>query len=323
MRARNAAEFAAEICGALKKNLIARAAWSNPRGLFVLEVHVCLVDFSQASKFIFAFGVEQLEGAVVVGFRHEDLGGAAQIAIVGQGGINKRLRGGYAVLFQHHDEHLSVDERAGVEKFHGKFNAWFLGLEQRGFMAAAGLSDLFEREDQQSHDQETNNDAADEEEFIDLVGFLGKGGVGVKTRRPSDFFQIAQADAARDDHGGIHLFLGGSRSRGDTGSGGCWSSAFDFEFQFHLAKAQGLAGLEDDFGNLLAVDVGTVRGVQVADQNIAAVQQDFAVMAGNGGVGDLKRVVIHPANGGAVHGQFVGATSHALVLDNKLCHKLR
>ena len=59
-------------------------------------------------------------GAGIIRFRHEDLGGAAQVAVVGQGGVNKRVRGDDAVLLQHHDEHLGVDERAGVEKFHLK-----------------------------------------------------------------------------------------------------------------------------------------------------------------------------------------------------------
>jgi hypothetical protein len=37
--------------------------------------------------------VEDLVGAVAIGFRHEDLGGAAQIAIVRRGGVHERLRG--------------------------------------------------------------------------------------------------------------------------------------------------------------------------------------------------------------------------------------
>jgi hypothetical protein len=73
-----------------------------------------------SSKLIFAFGVKQPEGAVVVGFRHEDLGGPAQIAVVGQVGIHERLRCRDVVLLQHHDEHFGVDERAGVKKFHGE-----------------------------------------------------------------------------------------------------------------------------------------------------------------------------------------------------------
>ena len=69
-------------------------------------------------KLIFALGVEELVGAVVIGFRNEDLGGAAQIAVVRQRGVHEILRGGDAVFFQHHDEHLGVDDRAGVKQFH-------------------------------------------------------------------------------------------------------------------------------------------------------------------------------------------------------------
>jgi hypothetical protein len=75
------------------------------------------------------------------------LGGTAQIAVVGRGGVNERLRGGDAVLVEHGDEHLGVDERAGVEKFHAKnlatgetkvakLRRLFLLRERRGFIAA-------------------------------------------------------------------------------------------------------------------------------------------------------------------------------------------
>ena len=63
-------------------------------------------------------GVEKPVGAVEIGFQDKDCGGTVQIAVVRRGGVNEFLRGGDAVFFQHHDEHLGVDERAGVEKFH-------------------------------------------------------------------------------------------------------------------------------------------------------------------------------------------------------------
>ena len=77
-------------------------------------------QWTKSSKLVFAFGVEKLVGAVVIGFRHEDLGGAVQVAVVRRGGIHERLRGGDAVLFEHHHEHLGVDDRAGVEQFHAE-----------------------------------------------------------------------------------------------------------------------------------------------------------------------------------------------------------
>jgi len=46
----------------------------------------------------------------------------------------------------------------------------------------------------------------------------------------------------------------------------------------------------------------------------------FAMMAGDRGVRDVKGVVIHPPHRGAVHRQFMSATSHALILDNEFCH---
>lgn len=74
---------------------------------------------SGGSKLVFALGVKELEGAVVVGFRHEDLGGTAQIAVVRRDRIHECLRGGDAVLLQHCHEHLGADDRAGVKQFHG------------------------------------------------------------------------------------------------------------------------------------------------------------------------------------------------------------
>jgi len=70
------------------------------------------------SKLVLALGVEELVGAGEIGFRHEDLRGAAQIAVVRRGGVCERLRGGDAMFLQHHHEHLGVDDRAGVKQFH-------------------------------------------------------------------------------------------------------------------------------------------------------------------------------------------------------------
>lgn len=70
-------------------------------------------------QLILALGIEKFIGAVIVGFRYEDLGGTTQIAIVRQSGIDEGLRGGDAMLVEHHDQHLGIDERAGVEQFHG------------------------------------------------------------------------------------------------------------------------------------------------------------------------------------------------------------
>jgi hypothetical protein len=57
--------------------------------------------------------------ALVIRFWHEDMGEAAQVAVVGQGGIGEFLRGGDAVLFEHHHEQFRFDDLAGEEMFHG------------------------------------------------------------------------------------------------------------------------------------------------------------------------------------------------------------
>ncbi len=73
-----------------------------------------------ASKLVLALGVEDLVGAIIIGLRHEDLGGAAQITVVRRGRVHGRLRGGDAVFLQPHHEHLVVHDRAGVKQFHAK-----------------------------------------------------------------------------------------------------------------------------------------------------------------------------------------------------------
>lgn len=170
---------------------------------------------------------------------------------------------------------------------------------------------------QQHQDDDEDHDAADDEDFVDLVGLFGKG--LVETRRAlAAFFQLIQAHAARHEHRGVHRLFHRSRRRAwSRSAGGC---AFHFQLQFHLAEAQGLAGLEDAFLNFIPVDERAVGGVQVADENVAAAQMNFAVMAGNGRVGDLKGVVLDPADGGAVGVQFARASRHALILDNKFRH---
>jgi len=69
-------------------------------------------------QFVFALGEKKLARALVIGFRHQDIGGAVQIAIVRRGRINPFLRGGNAVLFQHHHQQFCFNDRAAEKKFH-------------------------------------------------------------------------------------------------------------------------------------------------------------------------------------------------------------
>ena len=71
-------------------------------------------------KLVLAFGVEKLAGAVEIGFRHEDLRGMAQVAVVRRGGIRECVSGGDAMFLQHHHEHFGVDDQAGVKQFHAE-----------------------------------------------------------------------------------------------------------------------------------------------------------------------------------------------------------
>ena len=70
------------------------------------------------SEFIFSLGVKQLMRSFVISVGHKHFGRAIQITIVPRGRINEFLRRGDAMFFQHHDEHLGVDHRTSIKKFH-------------------------------------------------------------------------------------------------------------------------------------------------------------------------------------------------------------
>lgn len=85
---------------------------------FMRESHAKFSGCVMKLKLILSLGVEKLVGAWVIRFRDEDLAGAVQVAIVWRGGIHEVLRGSDAVFFEHHHQHIGVDERAGVKQFH-------------------------------------------------------------------------------------------------------------------------------------------------------------------------------------------------------------
>ena len=107
---------------------------------------------------------------------------------------------------------------------------------------------------------------------------------------------LAELDALRNDHGLIgQLFWRGAFWRAGV-----------FQAHFDLAQPQDLPGLQRGFaGDLMAIDEGAVGGIEIVNDDVAAAQQNFAVMAGNGAFRDGKRIIIDPADGGFVHRQFV------------------
>ena len=121
---------------------------------------------------------------------------------------------------------------------------------------------------------------------------------GVKSRLTTAAFQLAQADAARHARWRLPAFLAGAGARSALAA---VRPAPVFELQFNLAEAQGLAGFQNAFGDFFVVDERAVGGIQVPDDHLVAAQQNFAVMAGNGRLGDLKRVILHATDGGAIH----------------------
>ena len=73
-----------------------------------------------SSKLVFPPDVEKLVSTVVIRSRHKNARGPIQITIVRRGGIHKFLRGRDAMFFEHHHEHLCIDDGTGVKQFHVK-----------------------------------------------------------------------------------------------------------------------------------------------------------------------------------------------------------
>jgi len=94
-------------------------AFGNARQRFLREIPARRVKFTQAGrlKLIFTLRIEQLLGAGVVGFRHEDPSQPVQIAIIRGGRVHELVDGDDAVFFQHEHQQLRLDERAGEEQF--------------------------------------------------------------------------------------------------------------------------------------------------------------------------------------------------------------
>ena len=71
-------------------------------------------------QLILPLGIKQLMRPLIIRFAHEHFGRPIQVAVIRLGWINQFLRRDDAVFFEHHDEHLGIDDRAGVEKLHVK-----------------------------------------------------------------------------------------------------------------------------------------------------------------------------------------------------------
>ena len=94
-------------------------AFGKVRKRFLREIPARRVKFTQAGrlKLIFTLRIEQLLGAGVVGFGHEDPSQPVQIAIIRGGRVHELVDGDDTVLFQHEHQQLRLDERAGEEQF--------------------------------------------------------------------------------------------------------------------------------------------------------------------------------------------------------------
>ena len=84
-----------------------------------------------------------------------------------------------------------------------------------------------------------------------------------------------------------------------------------------------LAGCQDGFaGELLSIDERAVGGIEVAQHDVGAAQQDFAVVAGDGGFRDLEGIVLNPADRGLFHFQLVSLSGQSFAQSYKSRHTL-
>jgi len=74
--------------------------------------------WTKALQFVFPFGVKELVGTAVIGFRHKNPGRTTQIAVIRHGGIHELLPGRDTMLFKHRHKHLGIDDRTGIKQFH-------------------------------------------------------------------------------------------------------------------------------------------------------------------------------------------------------------
>jgi hypothetical protein len=94
-----------------------------------------------------------------------------------------------------------------------------------------------------------------------------------------------------------------------------------FQAHLNLAQAENLAALERRFtGYLIAVDKSAVGGIKIVNNDLAAAKQYFAVVTGNGGFRNRKRVVIDATDGGFVHRQFVSFARQSFAENYQSCH---
>ena len=157
----------------------------------------------------------------------------------------------------------------------------------------------------------TNHDGDRDEDLGAGVVLFGKAAFGLVEGDHLGGGVLAQFDALGDDHGLIGQLFGG---------GGGFGLDI-FQAHFHLAQPDDLAGFQDGFaGELLSIDERAVGGIEVAQHDVGAAQQDFAVMAGDGGFRDLEGIVLHPADRGLFHCQLVSFSGQSFAENYKSWH---
>src|ERR1035441_3085067 len=164
--------------------------------------------------------------------------------------------------------------------------------------------------DEQGEDHQAQHHPDDDEDLVDLVVLLGEArALGVESAAAGALLQLGQFDTTRYDRSAVEGPFGGS-NRG-----------IRFQAHLDLAQAQDLPGFDYALCDFLAIDVSAIGGVQIPDLHLAAAQQHLAVVAGDGRLGNLDRVVFRPADGGLIQLQLLRAPGHSRTKQYQFQHK--
>jgi hypothetical protein len=92
---------------------------------------------------------------------------------------------------------------------------------------------------------------------------------------------------------------------------------------FHLANTKRLAWFQDSIGHPFALDKRAIGRTQIVYMQLAAMQHDFAMPAGNRRLNYLERIPMCAPDGRRITGQLNGQASQSLCNDYEFGHNLR
>src|SRR6266545_532920 len=147
-------------------------------------------------------------------------------------------------------------------------------------------------DNQGDDDQHAKHDSNEDEHLVDLVTLLREGRAALELDRTRALIQITNLHSLRQHHRLVERLLGGRRCRRSWNSRSRGRTRAHLHTKFDLTQSENLARLQDGFFNLLSIDERAIGGIEVLDHEIISALNDFAMMAGNRLLKNLKRIVL-------------------------------